>query len=285
MPGIPKKLLRDMNALQALHEKLETNKKHNQVLEIDMLVEASAKSGKLFEDLWREFERLDNEPLKHLFDDLFKITHQLHSIASMNHPKPSLGMLDKITASFDSFLDHLVTKANRKKFRKAIAKVRIVDDILFHCGNIPHYWNDADNAERIGLILGAIIVVSAISLTIAAFATPAIGHFFGGGFGIGLIASFGAFIYTFALLGVEDKFRNRARRQESLRRLEEQQENLGQFVKHNLQTYNVKQEFLIKHQSQKISDKSKSAKVEPFEGIPSPRMIQRSAVKDKLKRD
>jgi len=246
------KLSSDMNTLIALHQKLAASKNSKQALEIDMLVDASAKSGKLFEDMWREFERIDNEPLKNLFDHLFKITHELHSIASMNHPKPSLGMLNKITASFENFLDHLVTKDNRKRFRKAIAKVRIVDDVLFYCGNIPHYWNDANGIERLGLILGAILVVGAVSLTIAAFATPAVGHTFGGGFGIGLIASLGMFIYTFALLGVKDTFKNKEQIKESLRRLEEQQKNLDHFIKDNLQTYEVKQEFLIKRSPQQI---------------------------------
>lgn len=283
--SMPKKLLRDMNALQALHEKLEANKNNKQVLDIDMLVEASEKSAKLFEDLWREFERLEHQPLKHLCDDLFKITHQLHSIASANNPKPSLRMLDKVTASFDNFLDCLVTKSNRKKFRKAIAKVRIVDDVLFHCGNIPHYWNDANAAERLGLIFGATLVVAAVSLTIAAFAAPAMGHTFGGGFGIGVIGSFGMFTYTLALLGVEDKIHNRVGRQKSLRRLEEQQKNLNEFVKNNLQSYEVKQDFLIKHHISKTSEKMKTAKVEPYEDVPSSKMIQRNAVREKLKRD
>jgi len=239
--SIPKRLFRAIEELKGLQLELEHIKKNNNKLDVDKLVEATEKSSEVFKELNIKFEKMDNPPLVNFCNDLSKIINELHSMASNNN-KPNLGRLKQVITVFEKFLDGLVTKSNRKKFRQAIAKIKIVDDLLYYCGNIPHYWEDATKAERLGLILGAVLVVAGVALTIAAFANPAIGPVVGGGFGIGLMASLGMALYTFALLGAKDRSQDKARIRESLDRLEKQKKNLDDFVKDNLLPYQGKEE-------------------------------------------
>lgn len=114
--------------------------------------------------------------LNKYLSDVAEIAIDINAIASgevKKFAKPNDYMKALISA-FEAFSTRVATEQTRERLRRAASFVPVVDGVVAACGGIPFYFEHAAPPEKIAMILCATLLVTALALTIAVYASPAV---------------------------------------------------------------------------------------------------------------
>jgi len=82
--------------------------------------------------------------------------------------------MQKLITSFEAFSSAVASERTRNRLRRAVSFIPVIDGVVSACGGIPYYYEHANNLEKGAMILSAVLLVTALALTIAVYASPAI---------------------------------------------------------------------------------------------------------------
>ncbi len=262
----------------------------SQSINIDMLLEAIENTQELFSTmdvmLSLSIVKPERSALIDFIDSMAYVVNNLYSVAQLKQHPPSSPLLEQVTSSLNTFMNKIITKNNRIKVRKALGYVGIAESVLFYCGNIPYFWHNATPTEKVTLILGAVLVVTSVALTVAAFANPAVGSAVGGGFGIMLIAALGIFMYRLVLENLRPKHNEQKKIKKALEDVEKQKVALDDFITRNIPDY-VPKENLVYSAVELANAKEANAEPETQQKskLKSPKIKPNNSGDDKEKID
>jgi hypothetical protein len=246
-------------------------------IDVDKLLETIENTQEYFATMQAMFSitglEVHNSSIEDCLDSMSFIVNNLYSAAQRKAPPPTAALLEQITSTLDVFLNKIITKKNRIKLRKALSYIGIAESVLYYCGNIPHFWTDADSAQKVIMVLGAVLVVSSVTLTIAAFANPAIGPIVGGGFGIMLIAALGIFMYRLVLEDIRPKHNEQNKIKKALREIEQLKVSFDEFITNQLPDYTPKDNLVYSIQNVKpVAAADETLQLQPNSKSTSPKI-------------
>lgn len=145
-------------------------------IDAEVLEKATSKSMQLLFALRRRIRKADTEGLEEYLNAAIEITSQLHNLAktdSGRFPPPNL-FLRSITGSFEKFTSKIGTKKTRERLRQVASFIPVIDGVVSACGGIPYYFPYANKYEKAAMILAAVLLLTALAMTIAIHSSPAI---------------------------------------------------------------------------------------------------------------
>lgn len=108
--------------------------------------------------------------------EVIKISAELADIAEHEKAKiakPNLYM-QRLIVAFEAFSTRVASEHTRQRLRRAASFIPVIDGVVAACGGIPYYFEHANTQEKIAMILCATLLVTALALTIAVYASPAV---------------------------------------------------------------------------------------------------------------
>lgn len=114
--------------------------------------------------------------LDHYMQDMIKIVEVLRDIANSEtkrYPSPNKYM-EILTSSFEKFVSKIASKKTRERIRRVASFIPVVDGVVASCGGIPYYFEHAGRYEKAAMILSAVLLLTALAMTITLYASPAL---------------------------------------------------------------------------------------------------------------
>lgn len=108
--------------------------------------------------------------------DVTKIAEEVSRIASNEYNKfahPNLYM-QRLISAFEAFTSSVSSEQTRQRLRRVASFMPVINDVVAACGGIPYYFEHANTREKVAMILCATLLVTALALTIAVYASPAV---------------------------------------------------------------------------------------------------------------
>lgn len=172
-------------ALEARIEKLrwcavalKGNQGFKEAIKSDALFSACEHTADLFALLQILIsERAPEVPgLNKYLAEVIKIAEDIHKISAgeqKKFAKPNIYM-QRLIMAFEAFSSRVATERSRNRLRNAVSFIPVVEGVVAACGGIPYYFEHANTSEKVGMILCAALLITALALTIAVYTSPAI---------------------------------------------------------------------------------------------------------------
>ena len=146
-------------------------------IEAKELADAAAAAQNLFKLIQKTADNMQVTPLVSLLEESTKITHDIHAIAMNETHKfpPPNWYMRKIVENFEAFSRRIASPHVRRRLRSAASFVPIIAGLAEAIGGIPHYFEFASRLEKATMLLAAVLLVTALAMTLAIFFSPAFG--------------------------------------------------------------------------------------------------------------
>lgn len=154
-----------------LANRIQTDENFN----IELLDKAVIESHDLMRRLNDLLIHVQQQELQEFLDQMLRIVEQLHQITQdqvAGVPPPNK-ILDTLSRSFEKFFNETISKEHQEQLRVMIDYVPYVNNIVYCCETMPYFWAYTNRAQKVAMVLGATLIVTALVLAVATAATPA----------------------------------------------------------------------------------------------------------------
>ncbi len=182
--------------------------------------------------------------LEKFIEQMLAIISELHHVAVKKNSDPPPTILKHVTTAFEEYINLIISKEQRSKLRKAVAAIPIIENVVYCCETLPSLWHEANRNEKIMLVLGATLVITALAFTIASFIVPNPIPVLMAPVGIMLLGSIGTALYRYVVESPKQKAIERTQIKEVLNELDSQMADLNSLLKDNFKANLTRKEYL-----------------------------------------